>query len=92
LIHLASCLKRHTITGTVFDLVPECLEVGAQVHFFAEFQGTFVADIDNPVLKKLPVHLVGNLGAEISERARDFQLEMGFLGSNFSKISPDALR
>jgi len=85
-------LERYAITGSVFDLVPQRLKISAQLHFLAKLQCAFVADIDDAVLEELAVNLVGDLSLEIGKRARYLPLEMRVRGSNFSRISPAALR
>ena len=52
----------------MLDLVPKCLEVGAEMNFLPEFQFPSIARIDDAVLEDLAVDLVGDFRPEISER------------------------
>ena len=56
-------LEGHAIAGAMLDLLPQRLEILAQMDFLAELQFAPVTGVDDPVLEDLAVDLVDDLGA-----------------------------
>ena len=85
--------KRHAVARAMLDLLPQRLEVLAQMDFLAEFQLPPVAGIDDAVLEDLAVDLIDDRGPQVGiTLSGTSSSKCGFLGSNLSRMSPAALR